>query len=178
MWDSNGADEPTCFVPAFFVLFEPSTIFANLLPTAFLLNRLLQSLSANTTASECTPKALTHRITTIKKKAGMLSNGSGLATPASATPAAPASGKPEKPRKHATKSDTTANADSSVKRAMEDDDGGAPATKKAKAKGTRKGFKKRAPAAPDATCGEESKKLKNERDGDGEGDGDGDGVQE
>ncbi|ETI21956.1 hypothetical protein G647_06026 [Cladophialophora carrionii CBS 160.54] len=124
---------------------------------------------------ECTPKALTHRITTIKKKAGILSNGSSTATPASATPAAPVSGKPANPRKRAAKSDATANADSSVKGAMEDDaDDGAPTAKKGKTKDTRKGFKKCAPAAPDMTPGEESKNVKCESDCEG----DSDGVQE
>ncbi|KIW67682.1 hypothetical protein PV04_06914 [Phialophora macrospora] len=117
---------------------------------------------------ECTPKALTHRITAIKKKAGALATNGDSIVPASspATPNTPMSAKPANPRKRTMKSDATANGH------VEDT---GPAAKKARTNGsTPKGTKKSAPAAPDVVKGEDGKKVKHEDDEDDEDDDDDD----
>jgi hypothetical protein len=121
---------------------------------------------ANSTTSECTPKALTHRITAIKKKAGTLAASNGaMATPTpasspatSSTPDSP-SAKTANPRKRAMKSDATTNGHAEDK---------GPTTKKAKTGGsTSKRTKKCAAPAPVVVKGEGGKKVKHE---DGEDD--------
>jgi hypothetical protein len=125
---------------------------------------------ANSTTSECTPKALTHRISAIKKKAGALTtNGAAMASPtpvsspaASATPDSP-SAKTANPRKRSKVSDTTTNGHAEDK---------GPATKKAKTSGsTSKRTKKSAAPAPVVVKGEGGKTVKRE---DGEDDDSGD----
>ncbi|EXJ59080.1 hypothetical protein A1O7_06511 [Cladophialophora yegresii CBS 114405] len=115
---------------------------------------------------ECTTKALNHRIAAIKKKAGLLATGGGIASPTPASPATPASAKKATPRKRAAKGAMEAEAEDD-----ENDDNGAPVSKKAKAKktSTPKVAKKAAPTAADATHSKGCKKVKCESEDEDDG---------